>query len=272
MEIKYFCSIWGMEHIPKEKVFCRIRDAGFDGVEMGIPLDDKERDQVSRLLNEHDLLLVAQQYESTGNTFELYKEDYQRYLFNAASLRPLFINSQTGRDYFSFDENISLIKMADEIARQTQVKIVHETHRGKFAFSPYIALSYFRALRDLRIAADFSHWCNVSESLLQDQKKNVNYAIERVDHIHARIGHSQAAQVTDPRAPEWKSALDAHLEWWDKIVDVHQKKKTEILTITPEFGPYPYMQSLPYTQCPVANQWEINMFMKEFLAKRYGRK
>jgi hypothetical protein len=44
----------------------------------------------------------------------------------------------------------------------------------------------------------------------------------------------------------------------------------EILTITPEFGPYPYMQHLPFTRMPVANQWEVNLYMKELLKKRFS--
>ena len=42
---------------------------------------------------------------------------------------------------------------------------------------------------ELRITFDVSHWCNVSESLLQDQQETVDMALQRVDHIHARIGH-----------------------------------------------------------------------------------
>jgi len=42
-----------------------------------------------------------------------------------------------------------------------------------------------------------------------------------------------------------------------------------ILTITPEFGPFPYMVSLPGTNEPIANQWEVNLFMMNLLKERY---
>jgi len=60
------------------------------------------------------------------------------------------------------------------------------------------------------------------------------------------------------------------LTCWDKVVSYFNMQKREFLTITPEFGPYPYMQQLPYTRMPVADQWEINAYMKEFLRARYG--
>lgn len=37
------------------------------------------------------------------------------------------------------------------------------------------------------------------------------------------------------------------------------------MTITPEFGPAPYMPLLPFTQQPLGNQWEINRKMMERL-------
>ena len=72
-------------------------------------------------------------------------------------------------------------------------------------------------------------------------------AIERADHIHARIGHPEGPQVNDPRAPEWEAAVKAHFGWWDKIVE-RKKKAGERLTILTEFGPADYMPTMPYTQ------------------------
>jgi hypothetical protein len=60
-----------------------------------------------------------------------------------------------------------------------------------------------------------------------------------------------------------------HLHWWDAIIDQQRKAHTTLFTITPEFGPWPYMPSLPYTQQPVTSQWEVNVFMKNLLKDRY---
>jgi hypothetical protein len=150
------------------------------------------------------------------------------------------------------------------------VQIVHETHRGKFSFCAQSTARYLEADPNLRLAADFSHWCVVSESFLEDQDEAVSLAIGRTDHIHARIGYPEGPQVSDPRAPEWSQALEAHLAWWDRIIAGHKNKKTPLLTITPEFGPAPYMPSLPYTRQPVASQWEVNIHMMNLLRQRYS--
>ena len=126
----------------------------------------------------------------------------------------------------------------------------------------------YRKTPALKITFDVSHWCNVSESLLQDQPANVALAIERAEHIHARIGHAEGPQVNDPRAPEWEAAVKAHFAWWDKIVE-RKKQKGELLTILTEFGPPDYMPTMAYTRQPLADQWAINVYMMQLLRKRY---
>jgi hypothetical protein len=69
-------------------------------------------------------------------------------------------------------------------------------------------------------------------------------------------------------SPEWTEVLETHLAWWDKVVETHKKNGTN-LTITTEFGPAPYMPALPFTKMPLANQWEINVYMMNLLKVRF---
>ena len=120
----------------------------------------------------------------------------------------------------------------------------------------------------LGITLDISHWCNVHESYLEDQAPAVQKALTHTRHLHARIGHTQSAQVNDPRAPEWKDTVQKFYSWWDKLL-LLQSKKNKPFTITTEFGPFPYMPEAPYTRKALADQWELNVFMLKILQKRY---
>jgi len=122
----------------------------------------------------------------------------------------------------------------------------------------------------LKITLDISHWVCVSESFLEDQSEAVNLAIERTEHLHARVGYTEGPQVPDPRVTAWQQALQAHLAWWDKIAERKKKNNNEILTISPEFGPFPYMVPLPQSGEPIANQWDINLYMMNLLRKKYS--
>ena len=95
-------------------------------------------------------------------------------------------------------------------------------------------------------------------------------AIAHTWHIHARVGFAEAPQVNDPRAPEWQTALDAHLDWWQRIVDARRADGAPLVTIATEFGPPNYLPVLPYTRQPVANLWEINCWMMRLLRERFG--
>jgi len=72
------------------------------------------------------------------------------------------------------------------------------------------------------------------------------------------------------RAPEWGEVVKQHFAWWDEVVQNKIKAGAKYLTILTEFGPPNYLPALPYTRQPVANQWEINVYMKDLLRKRYS--
>ena len=168
----------------------------------------------------------------------------------------------------TFEQNKKLISLAEDVAKETGVAIIHETHRGKFSFAAHITKQYLQNIPGLRITLDISHWCNTAESLLHDQQEAVDLAISRTDHIHARVGFAQGPQIPDPRDPEWNDALQFHLQCWDKVIEL-KKSNGQPVTITPEFGPFPYMMNLPFTKQPVSDQWDINEHMMDLLRERY---
>ncbi len=269
MQIKFFCPRWGSANIPWDDFCKKVKDAGFDGVETPVPFGDAEQLEIMSALKKYDLLLIGQYYQSFEKDLDLDKENFKKHMESMAALKPLLIDAQTGKDYFTPAQNGELFQLATQITDNTGILIAHETHRGKALFAAHIAKELLTQNPDIVITADFSHWCNVSASLLEQQEEALKLAISKTVHIHARVGHAESAQVTDPRAPEWQSEVDAHLKWWDEIVECRLNNGAAVLTITPEFGPAPYMLALPFTKMPVANQWEINVYMMDFLKERY---
>jgi sugar phosphate isomerase/epimerase len=270
MEIKYFSPRWGYEDEDFGSYCVRLAEAGFDGMELNLAEDPDAAQRQIELLAANGLDYVAQHSGTRMADFETHRAHYRTSLKRIAAFKPQIINSHTGLDWFTFEKNLQLIDVAEEVSETYKVPIVHETHRGRFPFSAAVTFQYLEKRPNLRLTADFSHWCCVSESFLQDQGESVQAAIERAEHIHARIGHEQGPQVNDPRAPEWKETIDLYQGWWDQIIAVHAAKGSAVLTITTEFGPPPYTPVLPYTQKPVSDQWELNLYMLNFLKKNYA--
>lgn len=273
MRILFFCPLWGSENLKFSHFVQQVKAGGYDGVEMSLPFNDpQELNHRIALLKDASLLFIGQHWETVNTNLEMHKKEYQDMLFNLASGNPIFINSQTGRDFFSFEQNQELIEVATAFTAKTGIRVLHETHRGKFSFAAHITKNFLLANEQLRITADFSHWTNVAETMLQDQPEAVNLAINRADHIHARVGFQEGPQIPDPRAAEWEETIHAYLTWWDRMIQRADSEGKEVFTITPEFGPYPYMTILPHSREPISNQWDVNLYMMSFLKKRYSNK
>ncbi|WP_304066975.1 sugar phosphate isomerase/epimerase family protein [Pedobacter glucosidilyticus] len=270
IEIKYFATEWG-NSLPINEFLENIKKFGYNGIEMSLPFESERKKSILKSLKSNGLELIGQYFQSYESDFRLHKYNYEKHLNNLLEAEPLFINCQTGKDYFSKKENLELFMLAQRLSSSSGINIIHETHRGKSLFAAHITQSYLESFPDLKICLDISHWCNVHESLLEDQEEALNLAFERSVHIHSRIGFPEGPQVNDPRAPEWQSILERHLFWWDKVVEINKQNKRS-LTITTEFGPAPYMPLQPYSQIPISNQWDINIFMLELLKNRYSNK
>jgi sugar phosphate isomerase/epimerase len=272
MLIRFYCPRWGSENLAWTEYCRRVRDAGYAGVEANLPLNDQRgTDAILAALAAEGLGLIAQQSGPADPDFNRYRDEYLSRLEWLAAAKPAFINSQTGRDWYTPEWNRALIADARGVSGRTGVPVVHETHRGTFSFCAAATATYLREDSRLRISADFSHWCVVSESLLADQPASLEAAIERADHLHARVGYAEGPQVSDPRAPEWQDALEAHLAWWDRVVERRRGEGATRFTVTPEFGPAPYMPTIPYTGEPMADQWAVNLHMMELLTRRWAR-
>jgi sugar phosphate isomerase/epimerase len=268
-DLKIMATNWGFSGTLDE--YCsKVKKEGYDGIEIWWPLEKKVQEEMFAALKKHQLELGF----LCGGSDPHYQKHFDQFVSmidEAATQtiqRPLYINCHSGRDYFSYDQNKTFIDHTTKLAKQTGIIICHETHRSRILFAAPVARHYLDNIPELRVTFDVSPWCNVSESLLQDQQETIDLTLSRVDHIHARIGHPEGPQVSDPRAPEWEEALKAHFSWWDRVVE-QKKKAGQRLTILTEFGPPDYMPTLPYTRQPLSDQWAINVHMMQLLRKRY---
>ncbi|CAL1519307.1 TIM barrel protein [Chitinophaga sp. MM2321] len=270
-QLLIMATSWGF-HGSVDQFCGEAKKAGYDGIEVWWPAEKAAQDELFAALAKHQLQ-VGYLCGGSDSDYSKHAAQFKGALEAAvqSKQKPLYINCHSGRDYFTFDQNAALIDFTTGLSKKSGIPIYHETHRSRMLFAAHIARQFIAAKPDLRLTLDISHWCNVHETLLHDQPEAVASALERTSHIHARIGHQEGPQVNDPRAPEWESAVNAHFDWWDQVVKRHQAAGKP-LTILTEFGPVDYLPALPYTRQPVANQWEINVYMMNQLKQRYSKK
>jgi len=266
VNLKFFKSKWEAGHLALEEFLEEVREAGFDGTEIFLPELEETPAEIADLHRKHDLLLIAQ-IGTTGGTPEEHLTSLEELIPRCAAAGPVLVNSQTGRDWFSFDDSQRIFERARELSEEHRVHVVHETHRGRPTFCTTETLRHLGALPELRLTADISHWMCVHESDLSDQAEALDAVVPRVDHIHARVGFAEGPQVPHPLAPEYQGALGAHVRFWQAVLDARRAEGREWFTLTPEFGPPEYMPCLPFTRQPVADAWDVNLEFLDYLRR-----
>lgn len=265
MNLIFGKSKWEMWDDPLESFLERAAASGFEATEINLESLHESPAEIARLHKSYKLQLIGQ-ILTQGQTYQNHIESLEAQFEFAAQCEVVFINSHAGRDIFRFEENVQIFERLLQLSQSSGIPFLVETHRGRPTYSAIDTRKYLEALPDLRLTADFSHWMVVHESGLDDQRPNVELAISRADYVHARVGYAEGPQIPDPRAPEWQNAVETNVRLWQQVIDQHKQNGKETLYITPEFGPPAYMHTTPFTNQPVGDVWEQNVYMKGMLA------
>ncbi len=266
---RYLYPYWGSEHLDPWAFLDLTIANGFDGIEINVPRDpvfESSFNQTLHAIRQENPRFICGLQQVFGVKAEVPQEylgKVMQRLEDLVQYRPSFINSHTGKDHYSFSDNCKIIEAIEEFSQKQKIPVYHEIHRGRFTFHSSATVQYLEVFPNLKFTGDLSHWCVVSESMLQDQEDIIAQVIPNIYHIHARVGHEQSPQVNNPFAPEWTTHLNRFVKWWQGITDHHSKHRE--MSITPEFGPFPYMPDRPFTREPLGDQSELNIKMKAYL-------
>jgi hypothetical protein len=270
MELSLFKTLWGHDGSLAEAIaLCHA--AGFQGIEAPAPLDPAERELFFAELAAGGMEWIAEISTCTpaglyvptpGRSVEEHIDSLEEGVVRSLEGRPRFINTMAGYDAWSAVDALRFHEGVVRLQEKHGIVISVETHRGRPTYSPWLSREILRALPELRITCDFSHWCVVSERLILDEEDELlAVAARHAHHIQPRVGYNQGPQVPDPRAPEHAAALAAHERWWTRVWDSMAARDFTCFTMTPEFGPDGYLQCAPFTRVPVADLWEINSWI-----------
>ena len=178
-ELKIMGTSWGFAGTADE--FCaKAKQAGYDGIEMWWPILKKDQDELFAALQQHQLeigFLCGGSQNNPAEHLDAFKKMIDAAAGNTVQ-RPLYINCHSGRDHFSYEQNKLFIDHTTALAKQTGITICHETHRSRMLFAAHVARTFIEKIPELKITFDVSHWCNVHESLLQDQQDTVDMVLD----------------------------------------------------------------------------------------------
>lgn len=260
MKLELVRQLWGGDE-PSAASFIQFSEFGYSALETGVPAaEDLQR--FKQLVKERNFGVIAMVF-TAGSSVADHLRSLEIEVERAQQLAPRFVNAHSGRDSWSPAEAKHYFAEALEIERRSGLTIAHETHRGRVLFNPWITRDLLLSFPELKLTCDYSHWVCVAERLLDAETDILELCAQRAHHIHARVGHEQGPQVADPRAPEYQRHLLAHERYWDMIWASQETRGVSVSTLTPEFGPPPYMPTLPFSNVPVTDlkticDWQAN--------------
>lgn len=283
MELKTYQSFWGIapnvfdseqecirfsEPDRLDDVCRRVKDAGYDGVESPMPSSGEARD-FNRLLADNGLVFLpmvitvgAGRSQVAGGVKD-HLASLRRQLDRAAEFSPEQLSAHGGTDSMSDDEAVEFFEAALEMEREAGIPIAWETHRRRILYTSWRTARLLHRLPELKLLADYSHWVLVAERMLEDRAEDLRVANQRVIHIQGRVGGPEQPQAADPRAPEIKPLLEIYEGWWAEIILHRLAARDQYLHFNPEYGAPPYLPTLPYTQQPIADLWEVREWATE---------
>ena len=267
MTLQLFVSCWGNE-ADVVTALRLARDWPADGIEGPSPNTQADQEALaSRSISWIAEVVTGGGYVPAPRLSPAqHLDDLQRLMEASLPFSPVMFNVLAGGDAWSFADKVAFIASAIEMGRAHGVPLSFETHRSRPTFHPWATRDLLLELPEMRVTCDFSHWCAVCERLVMDEEPDLlDLLAERVLHVHARVGYDQGPQVPDPRAPEYHTALEAHLRWWRRLAE-----GKGMFTMTPEFGPDGYLQQEPFSRKPVADLREVNRWMAGELKALFG--
>lgn len=265
--------LWGVDQRHGlEHYLPRWRETGYEVVESPLP-SSPDRPALLGFLKRSGWPWIPQVFSrdfKPGGTVREHLDSLRQQIEDCLPHQPLFINAHSGSDAWSLAEAEDFFGAALEDERRFGVAVAHETHRLRCLGNPWTTRFILERFPALKLTGDFSHWVCVAERLLEDCGPIIELAARHCHHLHARVGYEEGPQVPDPRVPEWVRHLAAHEAWWDTVWTSQQQRGLAVSTLTPEFGPAPYLHTLPYTQTPVAELADICDWQARRQAARFG--
>lgn len=245
----------------------RIAESDWDGVSVALIAFEFDPEigtleELGELCANHNLGLSVMVH-TFGEDVAGHLDHLRREMERAASVSPHHIICHGGVDAWSLEQAKEFYSGALAYEAEADIPVAHETHRSRLLHSPWQAIEILDAFPDLKTALDLSHWVVMSERLIHDQEAAIRLAASRAIHVDARVGHEQGPQVPDPRDPAWSDHLKAFETWWDLAI-------TPDRVVVPEYGPPPYLPTVPHTGEPVADLWAICDWARDRLRTRYA--
>ncbi|MBB6670696.1 sugar phosphate isomerase/epimerase [Cohnella nanjingensis] len=252
-----------------ERKFEKIAEAGFSAISASIPAPEEEENWL-RLLERYKLGFSAMAFPSSVNA-------YRETLAAAARMGCVqYVNLQVMDSFVCGDAATGLLsgllRAADEAAIPTFV----EKHRGTVTQDLIRTVRYTRALRELRLTIDLSHYVVAGELNGPPDKAESRFdeLLARTSVIHGRVSNGEQVQV-DIGAEGDHPMLERFARWWRKGMAcwLEQAQPGDVLPFVTELGPPGYyaitQRDAGGREREISDRWQQALLLKRIAEEQW---
>jgi hypothetical protein len=252
----------GREWTMEEK-FARIAEAGFTGISATMPAEQD--------IPEWHRLLDKYQFTFSTVAFPSSKSDIQEILKTVKQFgRVQYINSQVMDAFVVGDEAIQLLQDLLDASSEAGIPHFIETHRGRITQDLLRTTDYVRALPQLKLIIDLSHYVVAGEldgGAGSRAESEFDILLQRTAGIHGRVSNGEQVQV-DIGAQGDHPMVEHFKRWWRKGMQnwYEQAVPGDILPFVPELGPPGYAITRldeDNRQIETTDRWQQALLLKQ---------
>ncbi len=264
-------SWWALTDLPRggpewtmEDKFRRVKEAGFEGIEMWVELKDEDR--VRRLLDQTGLFLGTGFHPHTV-------EDFRKTIAQAKRLRAEYVFVHPGNAFLREQEAVALVRSGYDVANDAGVPMTLETHRGTVTENPYRAIRLVERIPELRLTGDLSHYGvdgEIGGAPAAEMIKLLSPLLDRVDTLQARITNGEQVQL-DVGAGDGELAQN-WVELWAEVMRRWRKQALsgDWFPFSTELGPPPY-SILDLQGKEISDRWAQSLVMKSLMERAWQK-
>ena len=262
-------SWWSLIGLPRggpewsmEEKFRRVKEAGFEGIEMWV--EPKDEPQVRRLLDETGLFLGTGGHPNSV-------DDFKKFLSQVKRLRAEYIFVHPGNAFMSDDDAVKLVSDGYKVAYDMGIPMTLETHRGTVTENPYRAIRLVERIPELRLTGDLSHYGVDGEmggAPAADLIKRLSPLLDRIETMQTRITNGEQVQV-DVGAGDGKLAQNWVTLWAEGLRRWRSRAQPgDWFPFATELGPPPY-SILDLEGKEISDRWAQSLVMKRLIAEAW---